>query len=110
MTWFLELVADCRYSVGVLFSPEIDPISNRQGHSLPLISVCDIVAMLLAEKFIEAYFSHEPERTLSFDAFAHTMQDPTIHHRTLYDGMTTLGGALWESCAHPQWDRYAEHL
>jgi hypothetical protein len=110
--WFLEVVVELKYPVASLASPNLGLILNRAPHRLGLEDLVDVLGSLHARELIFFERGGTGERTpLDSDGIVAALRHAHDHRhieRSVYFGMTELGGVCWENVARPDWSRFVD--
>jgi hypothetical protein len=110
--WFLEVVVDLKYPVACLASPNLRLILNRAPHGLGLHDLVDVLGSLHGRELIFFEGGGTAERTpLDSDGIVAALSHVHDHRyiqRSVYFGMTALGGDCWENVARPDWSRFVD--
>lgn len=117
--WLLACAVEYSIPLPLLALPEwvpggtmdtIDICLNRQGHGLDFQRLVDTLLQLLRDGWIELGrpFANEPEplSNLAGDEIAAFLRERCAARARVFYWLTAQGGAVWESFARPQWERF----
>ncbi|WP_147445370.1 hypothetical protein [Corallococcus aberystwythensis] len=109
--WFLDAVVESRENLAVLGSLDIEVITNRRTHGLEARELAPMLASLCEAGLIEVTREDSDGRARSLpeieSAFAMSQCKPG-HYSGFWYGLTSEGGAAWESMTRADWSRYSK--
>lgn len=120
--WLLATAVEYSIPLPLLVLPEwvpggsmgtIDIILNRQGHGLDFRTLVDTLVQSSRSGWIEFDRPFQDESVLisdpGADEIAAFLRERLRGLDCVHYGLTADGGAVWESFARPQWERYIGH-
>jgi hypothetical protein len=110
--WLLETVVTFTTPLHYLVAENLEQILNKPTHGLPAQRLIDVLAGLFDRGWIEAdgFEDETAPRPLDRQEIARALAQPvggTTEGKWRYQ-LTAAGGAVWESFAAPDWDRFLD--
>jgi hypothetical protein len=101
----LEYVVECRLPIQYLLRPDIGEFLNRPSHAMKQGGLKELLESLVARKMISFHRTSGRVLRASSEVIAEALA-PTGQFRKVTYGLTSKGGAYWESAASADWSRY----
>jgi len=109
--WILEAACTLRYPIRALTGEGVQERFNRRHHGLDPTGVASVLRKLLRENLIVLSRGHGEAPLFDDDEELRRLVEVEYRgplFKTTYYGLTADGGAVWESVACPDWDRYLD--
>ena len=106
--WILDVAVEARTRLRALVGPNVEAYFNRQHHGLGTGAVVEVLQGLLRQGAIGVFQAGgEPVKDgeAALRDLLHDDHEGNPDAGSYY-GLTSLGGATWETFAHPKWSRY----
>ena len=113
--WFLDAAIRLKIPFSWLSASNVDELLNRPHHGLSMSELPEVLERMFerGDLFLE-YTNHDEQRRRTqvpsrseIEAALYISRDQWIEQsEQVFYGVTGLGGALWETLSHPQWDHF----
>jgi hypothetical protein len=106
--WLFETAVEHRIPVPFLVHPEVEVLFNKRSHGL---NRRQLFTVLRSQFELGNFIAHQESRGDFIPTDGElwsSLEYVPINRRpaSIYYGLTTAGGKVWERCVSPRWDRY----